>query len=151
MSLIRSFKNAVNGIKIVFKNERNFRIHFCVMCYVLLFSTFYNFKVTEYGILFLCFALVMTAEIFNTAIEEVVNSEFEGYHIMAKKAKDMAAGAVFLAAVFSAFVGGMLFFRVDTLIQIAEYFLGKPYMIILLVISFIISFLIVEEVRIRRK
>ena len=142
-SLKQSFSFALNGIRITIIGERNFRIHTCVMIYVVLFSLFYDFSPVEYAVIALTFALVRGAEMMNTAIEEVINSEFEGYHIMAKKAKDIAAGAVFICAVTAVIVGVILFWDIPTMLKIFWFFFHNPLLLLLLAASGVVSVLFI--------
>jgi diacylglycerol kinase len=59
--------------------------------------------------LFALFRLVFSAEMINTAIEHLVDLVSPHSHPLAGKAKDVAAGAVLVAAVFSAIVGLIIF------------------------------------------
>lgn len=67
----------------------------------------------------LCFtiALVIVVEMINTAIESLVDIATEQYHPLAEKAKDVAAGAVFIATINALIVGYMIFFDKITLVN----------------------------------
>lgn len=56
-----------------------------------------------------CIGLVISLELINTAIERVVDLVTSEYHPLAKEAKDIAAGAVFVAAILSIVIGGIIF------------------------------------------
>lgn len=110
-SLARSFKFAGKGIIYCVRNERNFRIHLTAAVYVLVFSLFYNFSRTEMLIIFITIAMVLFAEAVNTAVEAMVNLETQSYDSLARIAKDVAAGAVLICAVFALVIGIYLFIR----------------------------------------
>ncbi len=67
--------------------------------------------------LFFVMGFVIVAEMFNTGIEVVINLEMPSYHNLAKIGKDVAAGAVFVAAVTAVFVGLSLFLRFPKLLD----------------------------------
>ena len=71
--IINSFKNAFVGILSAVKSERHMRVHIVSAAYVLWFSSFYSFTKTEYGVILAVIALVISSEMFNTAIEDAVD------------------------------------------------------------------------------
>lgn len=116
-NLIDSYNNAVNGIIHAFKTERNIKIHVLVAVMVLILSLFTSISRDEFLIICFTISLVIVAEMINTAIESLVDIATEEYHPLAEKAKDVAAGAVFIATVNSLIVGYMIFFDKFTLIN----------------------------------
>ena len=109
-ALFSSFKDAFSGVKFTFKNERNFRIHTVVT--VLVVTAGFILKITriEWLVILLCIALVLTAELLNTAIEQTVDLIVgESFHELARNAKDAAAGAVVLSAGISVIIGLIIF------------------------------------------
>lgn len=110
-SLIESFNYAVAGIIHALKKEKNMKIHFTMATIVLVSSLFFDFTRIELLILFFAISLVIMAEMFNTAIERVVDLVTDKYHPLAKAAKDVAAGGVLVAAINSVIVGYLLFFE----------------------------------------
>ena len=85
------------------------RIHIVVALLVAFFSFLYKLSTTQYAVLFLCFGLVMAGEMVNTAIEALVNLETPAYNNLARIAKDVAAGAVFVSAAVTVIVACFLF------------------------------------------
>ena len=113
-SLKKSFSFAFQGIYYALKNERNLRIHFSVMLYVLYFAVrYYNFSNAEYALLLLVVGLVITCEMFNTAIEKTVDMESPVFNPLAKIAKDVAAGAVLISSITSVIVSFLLFWDIE--------------------------------------
>jgi len=110
-NLIDSFNNAVNGIIYTLKTERNLKVHFTIAILVIIISLFFDFSRTEFLILCLTIAFVLMAEMFNTAVERVVDLITEDYHPLARLAKDIAAGGVLISAINSLIVGYLLFFN----------------------------------------
>lgn len=109
-SLIESFNFAVSGIIHALKEERNMKVHFTVALLVLTLSLFFNFTRIELLLLFFAIVLVIITEMFNTAIETTIDLITNEFHPLARIVKDMAAGAVLIAAINSLVVGYLLFF-----------------------------------------
>ncbi len=103
--LIDSFYYASEGIVYAINTQRNMKIHLSIALFILLTGMCLHFNETEVLVIFLCIAMVIGAEIFNTAIEKTVDIMIKDYHPSAKAAKDLAAGAVFLIVVVVIFVG----------------------------------------------
>jgi diacylglycerol kinase len=108
--LFRAFGCAFAGIWHCVCWERNMKIHLAAMLAVLSLAWWLELSRDEWMILILTIAFVLMAELFNTAVEAVVDLVSPGYHPLAKIAKDVAAGAVLLAALAALAVGYLLFF-----------------------------------------
>ncbi|WMJ23408.1 diacylglycerol kinase family protein [Paludicola sp. MB14-C6] len=141
--LARSFVFAFKGIAYCVKNERNMRIHLCMAVFVTLFSYLFGVSYIEYLILIICIAIVITGEMVNTAIETLTNLESPSYHYLAKIAKDVAAGAVFIAASVSVVVGIVIFFKPQQLWNTLLLIFTNPLNVIILIILLILSFLFI--------
>ena len=109
IKLINSFKYAFEGIGSSFKSERNMKIHIAILSFVLLFGILLKISVLEWIACIFCFALVISGELFNTAIETTVDLITEEKNEKAKKAKDIAAGAVLVFAIASSIIGILIF------------------------------------------
>lgn len=103
------FGYAVQGIAYCIKTQRNFRFHICAGVIVMLMSLFYDFGRAEYAVLFVTISSVITAEAVNSAVEKAVDLCTDKINPTAKIAKDAAAGAVLITAVFAVGVGVCLF------------------------------------------
>ena len=66
--LIDSFHYAISGILIAFREERNFKIHTVLAVCAIFLATLLTCSLTEWMIILLCIGVVMSAEIFNTAL-----------------------------------------------------------------------------------
>lgn len=108
--IIKAFNAAIEGILYTFKFERNMKIHYLGSVAVLIISLFFNFSKLEMIMLLMSICLVVVAEMFNTAIEKAVDLVTDEYHVLAKIAKDVAAGGVLVAALNSVVVGYILFY-----------------------------------------
>ena len=109
-NFISSFEFAKSGLITVFKEERNMKKH--AISAVLVFICGFVFQITRIEWLFILLAvfLVIILEVVNTAIENTVDLVTDyHFHLLAKSAKDMAAGAVLLASILAAIIGIIIF------------------------------------------
>ncbi len=107
--LLKTLSYGFNGIHYTLKHERNMVIHFLVMILVIIAGIVFEITFVEWGICFILFALVLSLELMNTAIENVVDLVTEEKKAKAKAAKDASAGAVLIAAIFSVIIGIAIF------------------------------------------
>ncbi|HFI0328962.1 diacylglycerol kinase family protein [Streptococcus parasuis] len=108
--LMSSLDFAVSGLITTFKEERNMRKHAVSAILVILAGLVFQVSVTEWLFLLLSISLVIAFEIVNSAIENVVDLA-SNYHfsMLAKNAKDMAAGAVLFVSGFALLTGLIIF------------------------------------------
>jgi len=107
--LTNSFKYAFEGIKSSFDTERNMKIHVIIMLLVILAGVVLKISVIEWIICIILFGVVIAGELFNTAIETVVDLAMPNKNNKAKLAKDVSAGAVLILAITSAVIGIIIF------------------------------------------
>ena len=107
--LIFSFKYASEGIITTIKEERNMFIHFLIAIIVVITGIYVRLSLNEWLICLLLFALVFSLELINTAIENTVDLVTTKKNKKAKLAKDAAAGAVLIAAIFASIIGIIIF------------------------------------------
>lgn len=139
MKFLRGFRYAFQGIVYCIKNERNMRVHTAVALYALLFSPFFALTASQYAILFVTFAMVIAAEMFNTASERLADLSSSHYSHLVRIAKDVAAGGVLVCALFAIAVGICLFWQPAAFVRMWIYFTDKPYMAVLLVLSLVLA------------
>ena len=108
-SLFQSVKFAVNGIKIATRYNRNIRIHFLIAISVLISCFVLEMKLVEIAVISMIILLVISAEMINTAIEEVIDLITKDYREEAKFAKDVSAGMVLIVAIGSIAIGLLIF------------------------------------------
>lgn len=108
-SFSHSVKHAIDGIDYTISHERNFKIELCFAILVIIASVILKVNITEWVILTLTIAMVLTLEIINTSIERCVDLVTKEYEDLAKIAKDTAAGAVFVMSIFSVSIGICIF------------------------------------------
>lgn len=107
--LIKSFKFAINGIKETIKNEQNMKIHFFMMIAVIIAGIIFKISKLEWIICIILFGLVISSELFNTAIENTIDLITKEKNENARIAKDASAGAVLIISISSAIIGFMIF------------------------------------------
>jgi len=110
-TLAESFFYAISGIVYALKTQRNIKIHFAATLLVIILSFVFKLSTIEISIVTITAAIVLTAEMINTAIEAVVDMFTQEYHPLAKVAKNVAAGAVLLSAINAVVVGYLIFYK----------------------------------------
>ena len=149
MRFLKGFLYAFQGIAYCISHERNMRIHTVALLYVSAFSLFFQLSRVEYAVLFLTFALVMMAEMVNTAIERLCDKTAKEYHPLIKH--DMAAGAVLVCAVFAVGVAVCLFGDAAVYPVIWSWFLSRPWAFVLFLVFSLLSvvYIVAGPLRIR--
>lgn len=107
--LYKSFGQAFQGIFNTIRTERNIKIHCAAAILVTIFGIWLQISKTEWMICFILFGLILALELVNTAVEATVDLFTEERKPLAKKAKDAAAGAVLIVAIFAAVIGILIF------------------------------------------
>ena len=97
-------KEAINGIITLFREEKNAKIHTLSTIGVILVGNYLNFSAIDWLWITLAIAGVWTAELFNSALERLVDLASPDQHPLAKKAKDFAAGAVLVMSIWAVIV-----------------------------------------------
>ena len=107
--LVNSFKYAGTGIFTSLKTEKNMKIHFFAMIAVIVLGFIFRIEPIEWIICIILFAGVIGSEMFNTAIETVVDMVMPYKNNKAKIAKDVAAGGVLVWAIAAVVIGCVIF------------------------------------------
>lgn len=107
--LFKSFGYATKGMIIAFREQQNLRIHGIAVIVVTTGGILLGMTAVEWSIIFLTYGLVIVAEMFNTAIENMIDLVSPNYNALAGKIKDIAAGAVLIAAIIATAVAISLF------------------------------------------
>lgn len=108
-NFFQSFIYATKGICAVIKSERNFRFDLLMTVAVIICSLIFPLLKWERCVVYALCALCLFAECTNSAIEALVDLASPDFHPLAGKAKDIAAGAALICAVFSAIIGLYIF------------------------------------------
>lgn len=107
---ITSLEFAIQGIKTVFKEERNMQKHVAFGLMAIFVSFLLGLSILEWLWIILAVFLVWIVEIINTVFENVVDMVTDcHFHPIGKKIKDMAAGAVLVTSIFAVVVGVVIF------------------------------------------
>jgi diacylglycerol kinase (ATP) len=109
-SLLHSFNWAFEGIVYALRHERNMQIHFGLAVLVLLAALFFSLTRLEIIALLVAISFVLIAEMINTAIEQLMDMVTDEHDPRAKIAKDVAAGAVLIAAMNAVAVAYLVFY-----------------------------------------
>lgn len=109
MSIIKSFKDAINGIINTVPTERNLKIQFIAMICVIAVGSIVKLSYIEWIICIILFGLVISAELFNTVLENTLDYINDEYDEKIGFIKDTSAGAVLVIAIVSAIVGLIIF------------------------------------------
>lgn len=108
-TLFRSFGYAFEGIGYTLRTQRNMRIHLGLGLAAMLLALFLQITPGEWAALLVAMALIYCLEMLNTVVEAIVDMVSPEFHPLAKVAKDVAAGAVLVSAIFAIAVGAFLF------------------------------------------
>lgn len=123
---LKGFAYAAAGVAYGF-TERNFRFHICAVCLVSwLAAKFYDLSRAEWAVLMLTFAVVLSAELFNTSIERLCDKVCAEKDEAIRRSKDCAAGAVLASAIIAVMIGIALFWDIERLASVGTYFCASP-------------------------
>lgn len=105
-----SFLHALDGIKVILKEERNMRHHAALGFIPIALGFYFQIAAWEWAFILTCIFLVIMMEFVNTIFETVVDmiTDYE-FHPLAKRAKDIAAGAVLVSATFAVTIAALIF------------------------------------------
>jgi len=109
MRVIKSFGWAFTGLKDCILHEKNFRIQYLLALLVVIAGFVLALSATEWIIILLCFAVVLSFEIINSAIEKLCDVVSPEFNLTIKKVKDMSASAVLLSAIITFIIGCIIF------------------------------------------
>ena len=106
-----SLKTAAKGLVYLFLYHRNMRVIFLLGLSALIFGLYLGLKGIELAALCITVTLVFTAEIFNTAVELMMDMLTQEYKVKIRLVKDIAAAIVVIASLNAIAVGYILFIR----------------------------------------
>jgi diacylglycerol kinase (ATP) len=108
-SRFKSFTFAARGIVYAIKSQPNLWLHLLAAIAVIALGIYYNISTAEWFFIIFAIGIVLSAELFNSSIEKIVDLIQPEKHKFAGQAKDMAAGAVLITAFAAATVGFLIF------------------------------------------
>ena len=106
---LKSRGYARNGVKLIFRNERNFRIDIVIAVLVVIAGFLFKISHTDWIAISLVISMVFTAEVLNSAIEALCDTVSQDFKVNIKYAKDVSAGAVLISALVSIITGLIVF------------------------------------------
>lgn len=106
---LRSFRFAFRGILLMIKTQHNFWIHLTFAALVIIAGFLFHIRLTEWTLVIFSIGMVLSAETFNSAIEQLTDLASPDIHPTAGRVKDLAAGAVLLSAIAAALIGLLIF------------------------------------------
>ena len=110
-NLIDSFKNAIEGLNITYKMEKNFRYHIILSLLTILVSLLMNIDSFHLVIIVISISLVLVAELFNTVFEVLIDNFItKKKNKIIKVIKDISAAAVLITSINALVVGYFLIF-----------------------------------------
>ncbi|WP_419494954.1 diacylglycerol kinase family protein [Chryseobacterium bernardetii] len=107
----KSFLNAFRGVLAMIKTERNFQIEILASLLNLFLIFYLKLTSTDAALILMASAAVLSAEIFNTAIEKICDIIQPDFDERIGFIKDIAAGAVVLIAIASAVIGVLVYWK----------------------------------------
>jgi diacylglycerol kinase (ATP) len=107
--LLKSFGFAFSGLKSAVRSENNFMYHFLGGISSILLGFYLKISTYHWAIIILLIGMVISAEMFNTAIEKLTDIVSPEYNVEAGQVKDISAGAVFLVSLTSVVAGLLIF------------------------------------------
>ena len=134
---------AFRGVWDAILDEAHLRFHLVAAFYVLLFSPFFELSAAQYAVLVLLIAAVLSAELFNTAIENVCDAMTHEKNENIRLAKDIAAGAVLILAVGAVSVAVLFFWNADGWLRALNFFNDRFWLLVPLAVSAVLAVLFV--------
>lgn len=101
--------HAINGILSVAKSEWNFRFHLVISVLVISSGLLFRLSILEWAAILIVIGIVLITEIFNTAVEKIIDYVKPEFHPMAGFIKDATAGGVLISAIIAVVVGVIIF------------------------------------------
>jgi undecaprenol kinase/diacylglycerol kinase (ATP) len=115
---LKTFRFALSGLRWFFTSEVKSRIHLLCAIAAVIIGIVLKISVLQWTIITLVIGLVFVVEILNTCIELIVDRVDKEFSEIAKRIKDLAAGAVFISAIAALVIGFMIFLpRISRLIS----------------------------------
>jgi len=107
--IARSFGYAFEGLATILRTTPNFWLHLLAAAIALTMSVLLRLPASEIALVVLTIALVLVIEAFNTALEVLADVASPEYHPLIKRAKDISAAAVLMAAIAAVAVAALVF------------------------------------------
>ena len=106
---IDKYRNAFRGIGLGVWGQNSFYVHITITIMVVICGLVFRVSLNDWCSLIICIVIVLTAELFNSAIESMGKAIDTKHNSSLGKALDISSGAVLLAAIGASIVGGIVF------------------------------------------
>jgi len=106
---IRNVRYALRGLKIAWEEELSFKVQVTIGILVILLGWFFSISPTEWMFAIFMIGLVLSAEAFNTALEELCDKYKTDPDPHIAKIKDLSAAAVLIASTTALIIGAIIF------------------------------------------
>ena len=109
-SFQKSLMFALNGVRLAFRSQRNFRKHLVIAFLTIAIAFFLRVSIVEFCIILFANTLVLVCEMFNSVVEFVIDAYYKNkWAKLAKLSKDIGAGAVLVSACVSALISLIIY------------------------------------------
>lgn len=109
-SFSRSVMYALNGVRLAFRSQRNFRKHLVIAIFSLSLAFLLKVSIVEFCLILFANTFVLIMEMMNSVIEFVIDAYYKNkWAKLAKLAKDIGAGAVLVSACVSALISIIIY------------------------------------------
>ena len=109
-SFQKSAMYALNGVRLAFRSQRNFRKHLVIALLTFIVAFFLKVTIVEFCIILFANTLVLVCEMFNSVVEFVIDAYYKNkWAKLAKLSKDIGAGAVLISASVSAIISLIIY------------------------------------------
>ncbi len=106
----KSVMYALNGVRLAFKSQRNFRKHLVIALLTFSIAFFLRISLIEFCIIIFANMFVLVVEMINSVVEFIIDAYYRNkWAKLAKLSKDIAAGAVLISAVVSVTISFLIF------------------------------------------
>ena len=111
-NVIQSLTNAMHGLRLAFFSQRNFVIEIVLAIIAVILGVILRFNLTDICIILVISSIVLICELLNSVIEFTLDAVYKNsYSRLVEMAKDISAGMVLLACMFSSIIGTLLFLK----------------------------------------
>lgn len=107
--LKQSVTHAFRGVRLVLRNEQNFRIQMIIGGIAILFGLFFRINANQFIVVLLLVMAVLTLEMINSIFERIVDTFKPRIHPAVRDIKDIMAGAVLISSFLAAIIGITIF------------------------------------------
>ena len=104
-----SFKFAISGIRVIFREEQSFRIQIIIAVLVIISTFYFKLSAVEAVVVFTIIFLVLMAELINSLFERILDVVHLSNDHRVKKIKDMSAGIVLFCCIMASIIGLLIF------------------------------------------